>query len=124
MSKKVKASIKISKNGEINIGVPVQIYRDEETNLHVASCNALNLITQGKSVKEVKKNFEEVMDIFVEEYVSDKIKLKRYLEACGWELISQKTMNEKLVSLAVKSLVNSKIEIENLRLPASLLASA
>jgi len=38
----------------------------------IAKCPALNVVTQGKTIKEAKKNAREAMDLMVEEFGKDK----------------------------------------------------
>jgi predicted RNase H-like HicB family nuclease len=60
----------------------VAIY--QEGKQFVAFCPALDLCTQGRSVKGAKKNFEEAFALFLEEVVK-KDTLDQVLQDCGWK---------------------------------------
>ena len=60
----------------------VSIYK--EGRQFVAFCPTLDLCSQGKSVKEAQKNFEETFDLFLEEVV-EKGTLDQVLSDCGWK---------------------------------------
>lgn len=59
----------------------VAIFR--EGNSYIAYAPALDLVAQGKSIKNVRKNFEEVFDIYLEETLT-RGTLEKDLLDCGW----------------------------------------
>ena len=58
------------------------IFREGKT--YVAFAPALDLVAQGRSVREARKHFEEVFNIYLEETMS-KGTLEKDLIRCGWE---------------------------------------
>ncbi len=75
----MQKKVQINKN---NIDIPVNFY--QEGDLVVAQSPALEIATQGDTFEEAKKNFEELVEIFFEEF-DTKEKLDAVLQACGWQ---------------------------------------
>ena len=70
--KKVKLAIKL----------PVSILKEDKK--FIAYTPALDLSTSGKSYKEVKKRFEEIVEIFIEETIETNT-LDEVLTDLGWK---------------------------------------
>ena len=64
-------------NGSLNVA----IFKEGRT--YIAYAPALDLVAQGRSVREVRKHFEEVFDIYLEETIK-KGTLEKDLMRCGW----------------------------------------
>ena len=60
----------------------ISIYK--ENGQFVAFCPSLDVCSQGKSVKEAQKNFEEAFSLFLDEVVK-KGTLDQVLSDCGWK---------------------------------------
>lgn len=65
-------------NGILNVAI------FKEGLSYIAYAPALDMVAQGKSIKDVRKNFAEVFDIFLEETI-DKGTLEKDLLRCGWD---------------------------------------
>lgn len=59
----------------------VAIFKEGRT--YIAFAPGLDLAAQGKTMEDVQKNFEEVLDIYLEE-ILDKGTLEKDLLRCGW----------------------------------------
>lgn len=68
-----------------NIQIPVNFY--EEGDLVIATSPALDITTQGENFDDARKNFDELLAIFFEEYDTDE-KLEKVLLECGWSKVS------------------------------------
>ncbi len=68
----------------INFSIPVSFLKEGKT--YVAFTPALDISTCGKTLREAKKRFEELVQIFFEE-VERKGTLEEALESLGWERI-------------------------------------
>ena len=75
--------------GKLNLEfkLPVSILREGKR--FVAYTPALDLSTSGKSYKEVKERFEEIVNIFFEELIK-KGTLEEVLRSLGWKRIQAK----------------------------------
>jgi len=72
----------------ININLPFVMKK--KANVWVSSCPALDVVSQGKSEIEAKKNLEEALKLFLE------VCLERgTLEECGFSLIAKKIRSKK-----------------------------
>ncbi len=69
------------------VQLPVNFY--QEGDLVVVTSPALQITTQGATFDEAKKNFEELVGIFFEEY-SDINLLEKVLTECGWSKVENK----------------------------------
>jgi len=67
------------------IKIPVSVLREGKK--YVAYTPALDLSTSGKSYKEVKKRFEEIVDIFFNELLK-KDTMEETLKDLGWRKAS------------------------------------
>jgi len=67
----------------ISVGVIVLILKED--NLFVAYCPALELSSYGKTKKEAKENFNDALNIFIEE-TQKKGTLEKVLLSLGWTL--------------------------------------
>lgn len=68
------------------VSLPVSILK--EGKYYIAYSPALDLSTSGKTFKEVKKRFEEVVEIFFEE-LSAKGTLDKVLGELGWHKVQK-----------------------------------
>jgi len=75
--------------GKLNLEfkLPVSILREDKR--FVAYTPALDLSTSGKSYKEAKKRFEEIVTIFFEELIK-KGTLEEVLRSLGWKRVQSK----------------------------------
>ena len=87
------------------IQVPVSILREGKR--YVAYSPALDLSTSGKTFKEVKRHFEEMVGIFIEE-LTDMGTLDRTLRDLGWTKLKKEWQPPVLVAQ----------ESEKIRMPA------
>lgn len=87
------------------VKLPVSVFKEGKR--FIAYTPALDLSTSGKDYDEVKKHFEEIVNIFFEE-VFQKGTLKEVLEDLGWRKI-QKQWSPPLVITH---------ESEKIRIPA------
>ncbi len=71
----------------LNISVPLSIFR--EGNRFVAYSYALDLSTSGESYEEVRKRFNEIVDIFFEEII-ERGTLNEVLGDLGWIQVQKK----------------------------------
>lgn len=66
---------------QVHWSLNLAIFKEGRT--YVAYAPALDLVAQGRSVKEVQKNFEDVFDIYFEETIKNGT-LEKDLMRCGW----------------------------------------
>ena len=92
------------KKVKLEVSLPVSIFREGKN--FVAYTPALDLSTCGKSYKETKKRFNEVVEIFFEEIVKNKT-LEEVLQDMGWKRVQKKWMPPVVISQ----------ELENINLP-------
>lgn len=69
--------VKMQMSGNLNMAI------FKEGRAFVAFAPALDLVAQGKTMAEARKNFEEIFDIYVEETLK-KGTLEKDLLRCGW----------------------------------------
>lgn len=69
----------------------------KERGRYIAYTPALDLSTSGKSIKEAKKRFEEIVEIFLDELV-EKGTLNEVLENLGWQKTHKQWNPPKIVS--------------------------
>ncbi len=69
------------------INLPVTILKENKR--FVAYTPALDLSTSGRTYKEVKKRFEEVVQIFIEELIKNHT-LDQVLRDLGWREVQKK----------------------------------
>jgi len=67
--------------------IPVYFLKEKQS--FIAFSPVIDLSTCGKSFEDAKKNFNEALQIFIEECV-EMGTLDRVLESCGWEKIKSK----------------------------------
>ena len=70
--------MKVYVEGSLNVAI------FKEGRMFVAYAPALDLVAQGNSMAEARKNFGEVLDIYMEETTS-KGTLEKDLLRCGWQ---------------------------------------
>lgn len=70
------------KSVNIKLKVPVNITK-EANGIYVAQTPAFEIATQGKTIKQVRERFEELVSLFIEELV-DTNKLDEALISLGW----------------------------------------
>ena len=68
----------------LKLQLPVSILREDKK--YIAYTPALDLSTSGKSYKEVKKRFTEIVNIFFEELIK-KGTLEEVLRDLGWKKV-------------------------------------
>lgn len=90
----------------VKVNLPISIFR--EGKYFIAYTPVLDLSTSGKSFKEVKQRFGEVVQIFFEELL-EKGTLDEILSGLGWQKIRREWMPPFLVAQ----------ESEDFRLPIS-----
>lgn len=89
----------------IQVNLPVSILREGAR--FIAYTPALDISTSGRNYEEVKKRFNELVEIFFEE-ITKKGTLKDVLHELGWEKIHMRWMPPVVVSQ----------ELETIRVPA------
>jgi len=77
IEKKHGQKVHFQVNGSLNVAI------FKEGRSYIAYAPALDLAAQGKSVKDVQKNFEDIFDIYLEETMT-KGTLEKDLLRCGW----------------------------------------
>ncbi len=70
---------------EIHVHGSLTVAIFKEGNTYIGYAPALDLVAQGKTEKEVQKNFEEVFDIYLTETIQ-KGTLEKDLRKCGWKM--------------------------------------
>lgn len=83
------------KKTTVNFNLPVSIFR--EGNIYVASTPVLDLSTSASTYEEVKKRFEEIVGIFLEE-VSKQGTLDENLKNLGWRKVRKEWTSPVVVS--------------------------
>ena len=83
------------KNTDLNFSLPVLITKQNKR--FVAYTPALDLSTSGKTEKDVKKKFVEVVVIFMEELIESK-NVDEVLSEFGWKKVQKKWSPPKVVS--------------------------
>lgn len=80
---------------KFNLQLPVSVFK--EGKYYVAYTPALDLSTSGKSYEEVKKRFNEVVNIFFDELVK-KGTLNEVLKNLGWQKVKRQWAPPSLIS--------------------------
>ena len=80
---------------KFNLQLPVSVFK--EGKYFVAYTPALDLSTSGKNYEEVKKRFNEVVNIFFDELVK-KGTLDEVLENLGWQKVKRQWAPPSLIS--------------------------
>lgn len=70
--------------GKLNYTLPVSIFKEGDS--YIAYTPALDLSTMGGTFEEVRKNFQEAVEIFFEEII-EKGTLDKVLTSYGWTKI-------------------------------------
>ncbi len=83
------------KKPELNFTLPVLITKQNKC--FVAYTPALDLSTSGKTEKDVKKKFVEIVEIFLEELVEANT-IDDVLSEFGWKKVQKKWSPPKVVS--------------------------
>ncbi|GBD86231.1 hypothetical protein BMS3Abin03_00141 [bacterium BMS3Abin03] len=96
-----------------SINVKLDVALIKESNFYIAYAPALELTAYGKSIKEAKKNFEEVVAIFFEEVTSND-KLFDVLLELGWTL--KKLPEPKFTPPHVKRRLSQRVNPPNSQL--------
>jgi len=76
----------------ININLPFVMKK--KANVWVSSCPALDVVSQGKSEVEAKKNLEEALKLFLEVCL-ERGTLEAVMKECGFSLITRKIRSKK-----------------------------
>jgi len=79
----------------LKVNLPVSILREDKR--FVAYTPALDLSTSGKSYKEVKERFNEIVEIFFEEIIK-KGTLDEVLQSLGWKKIETRWSPPMVIS--------------------------
>lgn len=80
---------------KLGVNIPVSILK--EGNKFIAYSPAFDLSTSGKNYNEVKRRFEEIVGIFLEELIK-KGTLKEVLLDLGWRKIQSKLVPPVVIS--------------------------
>lgn len=70
------------------LGVKLTVNFFRERNKFIAYSPALDISTCGDSFEEAKKNFEELVEIFIDDLIKMKT-LNSVLTECGWRKVSR-----------------------------------
>lgn len=89
----------------IEINIEVKIFK--ENDYYIAFSPDLQLATQGKTIRQVEKRFEDRMAIFIERAIETKTLGKR-LKKLGWENIRHKPTPPKDVMVPRELLMAKK----------------
>jgi predicted RNase H-like HicB family nuclease len=94
-------------NNKLFFNLPVLITKQNKR--FVAYTPALDISTSGKTVKEVKKRFEEIVNTFLEEIIEAKTE-KDVLSELGWKKMQKvwsppKVVSSNFMNLRIPSLV-------------------
>lgn len=76
--KKQRSDMKVHVTGNLNLAIL------KEGRMYVAYAPALDLVAQGKSMNDARKNFDEVFSIYIEETLRNGT-LEKDLQRCGWQ---------------------------------------
>ena len=79
----------------------LELFFLKEGDVYVAYCPSLNLATQGDSMEEADKAFDEALQIFLEE-VMESHTLDKVLQECGWKKVASRWMPPVVVSQTSK----------------------
>ena len=85
----------------LRVKIPVSIFK--EGRAYIAHTPVLDLSTSGKDYKEVKKRFEEAVDIFFKETVRNGT-LDEVLRGLGWKKIHKQWSPPALISQEPESI--------------------
>lgn len=88
-----------------SISIPVQIKKRGK--YYEAYTPALELTTQGKTLKEVQARFTEIVDIFIKDIFKRDV-AKEVLEDLGWKVID----NKKKITPPVFDRLDAPLNIE------------
>ncbi len=83
------------------IDAQLELFFLKEGDVYVAYCPSLNLATQGNTIEEANKAFDECMKIFLEE-VLEANTLDKVLQECGWKKIASRWTPPVVVSQTSK----------------------
>ena len=83
------------------IELPVSVFKDGAS--YVAYTPALDLSTSAKTYDGVKKRFEKVVPVFIEE-LARKGTLSEYLENFGWKKVQKKWTPPAIVSQGLEKI--------------------
>ncbi len=99
MSSKITAK-KIKKHFKIQTQITLQISREDDC--FVAYCPELELSSHGESPAEARKNFSEVLEIFLDD-ILERGTFEKVLQECGWIEIKKNSTLPQWVPPAVIS---------------------
>jgi predicted RNase H-like HicB family nuclease len=89
---------------QLNVNMPVALIK--EGTAYVAWTPALDIATSGKTESEAKKNFDELVSIFFEEFIDNPTGLEVVLESMGWTKQRQKWTPPKVTNTIQNVSVN------------------
>ncbi len=84
---------------KIKTKLPVSIFREGDS--FIAYTPALDISTSGKSYREVKKRFSELVEIFLEEIIKSG-DINAVLSNLGWEKIKKQWMPPAMISQKIE----------------------
>ncbi|MBA7538768.1 hypothetical protein ES705_31045 [subsurface metagenome] len=85
----------------------------KENDFYIAYSPVLQIATQGKTEKEVKKRFEERLNIFFEKAI-EKGDLQERLEKLGWQVSGKKMNPPKEVNVPLELLAAQRCKSTNM----------
>jgi len=74
----------MSKKRITNLDVSLPVLIKKEGGVFVAYTPALDISTYGKSESKAKKNFEELVQVYFEEFIDQPHALDEVLDSLGW----------------------------------------
>jgi predicted RNase H-like HicB family nuclease len=87
-------------SGILTIELKVGIETSREGKWYISSCPALDIVSQGETIKEAKEMIEDAIELFITSCI-ERGTLKEVLKDCGWvkveqSLIKKQTRSQKL----------------------------
>lgn len=92
---------------KLDINMPVALIK--EGSVYVVWTPALDIATSGRTEHEAKKNFDELVGIFFEEFVDNPSGLEVVLESLGWTKQQKKWAPPKVTNSIQNISVNMAI---------------
>ena len=101
----------MKKSTKVNFRISLPVSVHKEGKYFIAYTPALDLSTSGKSPEEVKRRFEEIIQIFLEELLA-KGTLGEVLLGLGWRRIQKQWAPPQVISQKIE---NFNIPIDSLK---------
>ncbi len=89
---------------QVSVGLPVALIK--EGSVYVAYTPALDISTSGKTKYEAKKNFNELVTIYFEEFVDNPRALEEVLLSLGWRRQQNSWQPPKITNIVQDVQVN------------------